>query len=224
MRSKILSGVAAATVGAVAAYAYAIRPWHLRWGATAEEARATLPGDELVPHPQATATHAITINAPVKAVWPWLVQIGQDKGGFYSYSWLENLAGCHLRNANRILPEFQNLKVGDHVRLHPKVPPLPVLTCEPYHAIVLGSNTENAGTWGFYLKEIDERRTRLIIRGRGDFRPGLLNWLFNYVVFEPAHFIMERKMLLGVKRRAEALWQCTAGSGWQPARPPGEMW
>ena len=205
MSHKQLFFRVAATAGAVAAYAYAVRPWHLRWGATAEEASAPLPGDELVPQPKSGATHAITINAPVKAVWPWLVQVGQDKGGFYSYSWLENLVGCHLRNADRILPEFQSLKVGDQVRLHPKVPPLPVLVCEPYRAIVLGSNTDNPGTWGFYLKEIDENTTRLILRGRGDLQPGLLNWLFNYAVFEPAHFIMERKMLLGVKRRAEAL-------------------
>ncbi len=221
MKSKVLISLAAVTAGAVAAYAYAVRPWHLRWGATAEEASAPLPGDELVPQPKSRATHAITINAPVKAVWPWLVQIGQDKSGFYSYSWLENLMGCHLRNADRVLPEFQSLKVGDQVWLHPKVPPLPVLVCEPYRAIVLGSNTDNPGTWSFYLKEIDEKTTRLIIRGRGDLRPGLLNWLFNYAVFEPAHFIMERKMLLGVKRRAEALWQCSSGSGWRTAQSPG---
>lgn len=221
MSHKQLFFRAAATAGAVAAYAYAIRPWHLRWGATAEEASAPLLGDELVPHPKSRATHAITINAPVKAVWPWLVQIGQDKGGFYSYSWLENLVGCHLRNPDRVLPEFQSLKVGDQVRLHPKMPPLPVLVCEPYRAIVLGSNTDNPGTWGFYLEEIDEKTTRLIIRGRGDLRPSLLNWLFNYAVFEPAHFIMERKMLLGVKLRAEALWQCSSGSGWRTAQSPG---
>jgi hypothetical protein len=85
----------------------------------------SLPGDELVEHPNVEATHAITINAPVEEVWPWLVQLGQDKGGFYSHSRLENLVGCRLRNADRIVPEFQHLSVGDAVRLHPKAPPLP---------------------------------------------------------------------------------------------------
>lgn len=197
-------GAAVAVVAALSAYLFVIRPWHLRWGATDEETRETLPGDELVPCPKGTATHAVTIEAPVEEVWPWIVQIGQDRGGFYSYTWLENLVGCRMRNADRIMPEFQQLRVGDAVRLHPKVPPLPVLVCEPQKALVLGSNTDNPGTWGFYLKALDEDTTRLVVRGRGDWGSGVLGWLGNYVLFEPAHFIMERKMLLGIKGRAEA--------------------
>ena len=197
-------GAGLACAAALASYIYLIRPWHLRWGATPEESSESLPGDELVPNPKATATHAITINAPVMYVWSWLVQMGQDKGGFYSYSWLENMVGCHIRNADRIVPEFQHLHKGDTVRLHPKAPPLPVEICEPFRAIVLGSNTRSPGTWGFYLKELGENRTRLIVRGRSCWRePSPLNWLGHYVVFEPAHFIMERKMLLGIKERAE---------------------
>jgi hypothetical protein len=190
--------------GALASYVWVVRPWHLRWGATDAEAKESLPGDELVPGPLAAATHAITINAPVADVWPWLVQIGQDKGGFYSYSWLENLVGCHLRNADQIMSEFQTLTVGDEVRLHPQAPPLPVVLCKPYRALVLGSNTRQPGTWGFYLKEVDEHNTRLIIRGRGYMPPSMLYWFYQYVLFEPAHFIMERKMMLGIKQRAEA--------------------
>jgi hypothetical protein len=207
-KTKLLKGgmlgAGLAGIAALAAYIYAVRPWHLRWGATPEEATEPLPGDELVPYPKATATHAITINAPVMYVWSWLAQMGQDKGGFYSYTWLENMVGCHMNNADRIVPEFQRLHEGDMVRLHPKAPPLPVEICEPFKAIVLGSNTQNPGTWGFYLKEVDENSTRLIVRGRGSWQePSLLNWLGHYVVFEPAHFIMERKMLLGIKERAE---------------------
>ncbi|HKS28681.1 MAG TPA: hypothetical protein VJS44_12720 [Pyrinomonadaceae bacterium] len=207
-KSKLLKegllGASVAGVTALAAYLYLIRPWHLTWGATPEETTGDLPGDELVPNPKAVATHAITIDAPVMYVWSWLVQMGQDKGGFYSYTWLENIVGCHMRNAERIVPEFQRLHEGDTVRLHPKAPPLPVKICEPFKAIVMGSNTQNPGTWGFYLKEIDENTTRLIVRGRGDWlEPSWLNWLMNYVVFEPTHFIMERKMLLGIKERAE---------------------
>lgn len=201
--SKII-GASITGAAALSAYLLLIRPWHLRWGATDEETRLPLPGDELVAGPDTGATHAITIDAPVSEVWPWLVQIGQDKGGFYSYTWLENLVGCHMHNADRVVPEFQKLQVGDTVRLHPKAPPLPVLICDPLKALVLGSNMDSSGTWGFYLKELGENRTRLIIRGRGGWRAGLLNWIVKYVVFEPAHFIMERKMLIGIRDRVES--------------------
>ena len=89
--------------GALAAYVFLIRPWHLKWGATEEELKMPLPGDELVKHPKLNATHAITINAPVAEVWPWLVQVGQKRGGFYSYTWLENLVGCEMSNADQIV-------------------------------------------------------------------------------------------------------------------------
>jgi hypothetical protein len=200
----LLLGIGAA---ACAAYLIAVRPWHLQWGATQEEFDRALLGDEWTPEPTDTATHAITIQAPISAVWPWLVQVGQDKGGFYSYTWLENLVGCHMHNADRILPEFQTLKVGDKVWLHPKAPPLPVLFVEPERALVLGSNTDEPGTWGFYLQEISPDFTRLLIRSRTQRKPGALRWLGHYALFEPAHFVMERKMLLGIKQRVEAAHQ-----------------
>jgi hypothetical protein len=184
-------------------YCFFLRPWHLTWGATDEECSSRFTGDDVVPHPRGEATHGITINAPAVAIWPWLVQIGQDKGGFYSYSWLENLVGCHLRNTDRIRPEFQNLQVGDKVWLHPKAPPLPVLVVEPMRALVLGSNMKEPGLWGFFLKKIDSNHTRLIIRSRGDWKPSLLRWLIHYCIFEPAHFIMEQKMMRGIKHRVE---------------------
>ena len=204
--SKLNLTVLAAAIGggaaAFAAYAFFVRPWHLRWGATDDELKMPLPGDVLVEHPKLNATHAITINAPAKDVWPWLVQVGQKRGGFYSYTWLENLVGCEMKNADRIVPEWQDLKVGDEVWLHPEAPPLKVLAIEPERAIVL----ENS--WTFFLRPIDDRTTRLIIRGRGEFNPDLKNALLNFMlwrgVFEPAHFIMERKMMLGIKERAEA--------------------
>lgn len=188
-------------VAALAAYALFVRPWHLKWGATKEELKMSLPGDGLVENPKLNATHALTIKAPVTDVWPWLVQVGQNRGGFYSYTWLENLVGCEMRNADQIVPEWQELEVGDAVWLHPKAPPLKVLAIEPGRAIVL----ENS--WTFFLRPIDERTTRLIIRGRGEFNPDLKNALLNFIlwrgIFEPAHFIMERKMMLGIKQRAE---------------------
>lgn len=224
MRRKIFAGAAVAFAGSLAAYVMQVRPWHLRWGATDEEVRERLPGDELVDSPSTEATHAITVEAPVGEVWPWLVQIGQDKGGFYSYTWLENLVGCRMHNAGRIMPEFQRLQVGDTVRLHPKVPPLPVLICDPPRALVLGSNTNSPGTWGLYLKSVDEDTTRLVVRGRGDWGQGLYGWLAAYVLFEPAHFIMERKMLLGIKSRAETLRGCLGKGSSRHVRVAGEGW
>jgi len=207
---KVGVGLALAGAGAAATYVWAIRPWHLRWGATDEEIEQPLPGDELAPHPKLRATHAITINAPAADVWPWLVQMGQDRGGFYSYTWLENLVGCDMHNADEVVSEWQELKVGDNVWLHPKAPPTKVAAIEPGHAIVLKG-------WGaFVLKSIDEKTTRLIIRSQGDYEPDLKNPVLNFllwrVVFEPAHFIMERKMLLGIKERAEKLTRQQARS------------
>lgn len=193
-------------------YWFLVRPWHLRWGATDEELQQRLPGDEFAPpRPRLNATHAITIHAPAAAVWPWLVQMGQQRGGFYSYTWLENVVGCQMHNANWIRPEWQSLKVGDSVWLHPKAPPLKVLAIEPGRAIVLEK------IWSFSLRQIDERTTRLVVRGRGDYNPDWKNSLLNFlcwrVVFEPAHFIMERKMMLGIKVRAESYSRAARGAG-----------
>ncbi len=216
MKRNVLARVATGVVvagAAVAGYTSIVRPWHQRWGATDAEVEERLPGDDVIPDPELEATHALTIRAPVASVWPWLVQVGQDRGGFYSYSWLENMVGCHLRNADRILPECQIPQVGDSVLLHPKAPPLPVLVVEPYRAIVLGGLVEESerlynptiGTWGFFVKEIDSQTTRLIMRIRWRRSPGLLSWAYSYLFLEPAHFVMERKMMLGIKARAEAL-------------------
>ena len=105
----------------------------------------------------------------------------------------------------RHLAATTDLPQTRETRLHPQAPPLPVLICEPPKALVLGNNMDYPGTWGFYLKEVDGGATRLVIRGRGDWKPGMLNWLGAHVLFEPAHFIMERKMMLGIKSRAESL-------------------
>ena len=142
--------------GAFGAYVFLLRPWHLRWGTTDDEINETLPGDDFVPHPESEAIHAITIDAPVAEVWPWLVQMGQTKGGFYSYTWLENLVGCDMHNADRVVPEWQALRVGDVVWLHPKAPPLPVILVEPYRAIVLGGTSDKEEANGLTLPSVNE--------------------------------------------------------------------
>jgi hypothetical protein len=202
MRKRLLIALGA-TGAAIGAYALLLRPWHLRWGATDDEVQRALPGDELVAHPKVNATHAITIHAPVEDVWAWLVQIGQGRGGFYSYAWLENLVGCHMRNASRIHPEWQHLQEGDAILLHPKAPPVPVNYIDPGRVLVLGAS------WCFYLYPLTATTTRLIVRNRGDYAPQHQNPFVNFilwrVLFEPAHFIMERKMLRGLQQRAEAV-------------------
>src|SRR5262245_34046253 len=223
MNGWLLTGLAIlAGIGSLAAvYVFLLRPWHLRWGATKEEAREALPGDDLVPYPKSQATHAVTVRAPPAEVWPWLVQIGQDRAGFYSYTRLENFFGCHMRNTERIVPEWQHLEAGDGVLFHPKFPRVPVAVLEPDHALVLGGLLDAragrpvegdggnpdaclATSWAFVLREQGEGRTRLIARSRTRWGRGLKNWLANRLFWEPAHFIMERKMLLTVKRLAEA--------------------
>ena len=208
-------------VGALAAYKFIARPRMLRWGATDEEIARAYPGDELVPNPKLNATHALTIYAPVSAVWQWLVQIGQGRGGFYSYDFIENAMGLDIHNADRILPEFQNLNVGDKIPLSPDGFGIPVAILEPRRALVLRGDTRLdpaaiptmkpgdyfAVSWGWHLDEIDGNTTRLVERWRADWNPSWQQNLFMRAFLEPGAFLMERKMLLGIKERAEAKYE-----------------
>ena len=196
----------------------------LEVGATDEEVRKSLPGDELVPHPSLESTRALTIQAPVKEVWRWLVQLGQDRGGFYSYDRLENLAGADIHNVERIVPEMQHLKVGDFVPMAPVEWSVPtggftVVRIEPEQAIVWRqgwpedlenlrspSDAPGRGTWAFVLEKVDEGTTRLILRERSGHKPHMRDVVFNYLFMERQHFIMERRMLKGIKERAERAW------------------
>jgi hypothetical protein len=188
-------------------YAFFIRPWHLKWDATDEKVDKPLPGDELVPDPAIESTRAITVNAPVEEVWPWLAQIGQDRGGFYSYEWLENLAGCQMHNADRIYPEWQHREVGETVFLHPAFG-MKVSTFERGRAIVLEG-------WGaFVVEAVDERTTRVILRTRVP-RGAMLYYLLGV---EIPHFIMERRMLKGIKERAERTARRTNVYAYSPNR------
>jgi hypothetical protein len=195
------------------AYRFVLLPWHLHWGATEAEVRAAMPGDEIVSRSNMSSTRAITIRASAAQVWPWLVQLGQGRGGMYSYEWLENLAGCDIHNANRILPEFQNLRVGDLIHMGPEGYPFySVVRIEPNHALVLRPHdpkTKEPGqaAWSFLLTEQGDGTTRLISRQQMVYEPSVANFIGWKVVTEPLSFIMEQKMLRTLKALAESAVQ-----------------
>jgi hypothetical protein len=162
----------------------------------------------VLPNAPSAATRAITIQAPPERVWPWLAQIGQGRGGFYSYAWLENLFGCQIVNADRVHTEWQDVKPGDSVRLHPKMPAIPVIQVEKNRALVLGSAVTTGQvppvTWAFVLEEAPGHATRVLIRWRSQTPATLRDLVMNKYLLEPIHFTMERRMMLGLRARAEA--------------------
>ncbi len=179
-------------VAGLVAYLLVFRPWTRRWGTTPEERGQALPGDEQVPNPGVHMTRALTIDTPPNEVWPWIAQIGQDRGGFYSYTWAENLAGCHMRNADRIHPEWQHRAIDDTVLLHP-LAGIKLSRFEPNRSYALQG-------WYFVLEPLRDRRTRLLARSR--IPRGMAS--LSYALFiELPHFVMERKMMLTIKQRAE---------------------
>lgn len=198
-----------------------LRYRRMRWGVNTIELNRPYPGDELNPDPKWGYTHAVTIHAPAESVWPWLAQLGQEKGGFYSYEWLENLVGCDIHNADRIHNEYQTLQVGDGIRLHPNMPPLPIVDLEPNRYILLHGceNTDTHRpfdvmqafpehylnvTWLFYIHPESDGTSRLISKFQIDYHFSLLNWLcFGPLLVEPVSYVMDRKMLLGIKTRVE---------------------
>jgi len=195
------------------------RRWGMRWGATPEEHARTWEGDELSPGATAIATRAITIKAPPATVWSWLIQIGQDRAGFYSYTWLENLFRCAMPRVERIVPEWQHRALGDIVWLarrdrYDGEARQRVVRINPGRVFSLASpsdwgrllrkETSLGGTWTFILVPGEGNTTRLIVRSRGPEAPTVLRRLFWSFVFDPAHFIMERKMMLRLRTLAEA--------------------
>ena len=199
-------------VGIAAAYALIARPWHLRWGTAGAESDEPLPGDELVAEADLTATRAITIRASIEQVWPWIAQLGQGHGGFYSYDFLENLVGCRIHSADRIVPEWQDIWVGDEVRLAPEVA-LVVAFLDQGRSLVLRGGIPMGKsappydfTWAFTLRDQPDETTRLLVRERYAYTR---RWA--PLIVEPAEaisFLMSQKMLRGIRDRA----QSTAGS------------
>ncbi|MBN1205410.1 MAG: SRPBCC family protein [Myxococcaceae bacterium] len=199
MARLIRVGAPALAVGSWVYLLY-LRRWHLRWGATGAELRRAMPGDELVPDPDLDTTRAITVEAPPEALWPWLAQMGHRRGGWYSYDWIDNLG---VPSARRIIPELQNLKVGD--LLTPVKEWFSVASLDPQRSLVLVSHDKKGRittSWTFLLEPLEGGRTRFIERLRLSFGRDLAG-LFWYFITETADFVMMRKQMLNLKRRAE---------------------
>ena len=201
-----------------AVYLLFLWPWMRTWGATDAEIKATWPGDEIVPDANLQTTKGITIQAPPEAIYPWLLQIGVDRGGMYSYDWLENLFGLNVHTINRIVPEYQDVQVGDFWRFTPKDyvlnpgPGLYVLGLEENSAVLLCFGTEGKpddtcfDTWQFVLQPQSDGTTRLLLRSNMAIEQELPIKLTYFV-----QFIMERKMLLTLRDRAEQVTNVYGG-------------
>lgn len=191
-------------------YWFPIRTWMNRWGSTPSDLTRVMSGDRFLDNPTYSGTTVVTVDAPPEYVWPWLVQLGYQRGGLYSYDWLDRLFGyLDRRSATRILPEFQHLAVGDTIPVG-RGPSWPVAVLEPNRALVL--DMRNMGgfdwVWQFGLYPVGGNQTRLVSRScvrTQTFWPRLLTH-----VIEPAGFLMTRRMLLGIKERAEALQSAAA--------------
>lgn len=217
MREIVVGGLQAAAAVITSPIS---RRWYNRWGASDAELARHLPGDRLVRAPKLGYTRALTIDAPPDQVWPWLVQIGQGRGGFYSFDGLENLVGCDIHSVDRILPEHQEPSVGDIVRSGQDrhICWIVMDVDPPHHLVLQGAGTPAdvavpeivvdvpargyaASTWQWVLRPVDDgRRTRLIVRQRCTYSP---RQTVLWHVVEPLNFVMEREMLLGLRSRAE---------------------
>jgi hypothetical protein len=202
---------------ATALYGVAVRPRMLRWGATQEEVWRPFPGADLVPGGRRGATMATTIDAPPSRVWQWLVQMGCDRAGWYSWDRLDNGGG---RSAERVHPEWQAISVGDHLASMPSGSAwFEVAALEPERLLALRASLDLRGrpfdtagprphfytdsVWSFLLEELPDRRTRLVVSGYGAARPRLAVAIGNLLFWEPAHLIMQTRQFANLRRRAE---------------------
>jgi len=198
MRRSLAAIAALAALGV--AYTRRLREPILTWGATPGEAEARLPGDELLEDADGVSTRAITVHAPASAVWPWLAQMGPaPRGGAYTYDWIENLLRLDMHSADRVLPEFQHPELGEGFGFGENR--MRYALVDPGHALALRSDNGN-WVWSFVLRE-ENGHTRLISRNR--FRLPRLRDRLGMLPLEPGSLVMERKMLRGIKERAERL-------------------
>ena len=226
VRRRTLATIAvlgAVKVTALVCVVRLVRPRYLAWRVTGDEVREPLPGDELVPMPHLAATRAIDITASADQVWPWIAQMGQGRGGLYSYDALENLIGCDMHSADSIVAEWQDVAVGDDFRLHPEVA-LQVAVVEPGRALVVRGGVgidDNPPpfdfAWAFVLEERQDGATRLVVRERYAYTR---RW--SALMVEPVEavsFVMSQKMVRGIRDRAEGRVGGEGGVGRSEHRP-----
>ncbi|MFY9781227.1 MAG: hypothetical protein WAJ85_12060 [Candidatus Baltobacteraceae bacterium] len=231
MKPSAKASAAAAALGlATSAYGLVVRPKLLTWGSDPRDLDREWPGDALTPTPHSVATRAIEIDAPAADVWPWILQVGQDRGGFYSYTWLENLFGAQITNSESLLPDYEKRKVGDTVWLAARkayggrarmliaqleAPRSMVLVYPNDADAFIGEGRAVYGTWAFILDPLDEGRTRLVMRTRAGEWDSNARRLLDFAFWEPAHFVMETRMMRTIKALAER-----SKSREAPAAPP----
>lgn len=216
----VMSGVGGAALMLAALLTPFLRRSRNHWGVEASEAAAARPGDELVPEPLWSWTHGIEVQAAPERVWGWIAQIGADRAGFYSYQWLENLVGCHIQNANAVHPEWE-LKLGDPLLLHPKAPALSIALLERNRYLVahaaVDESARDAGkpwaatSWLFQIEPLAEGKCRVLTRFRVACSSDVASRLsLGPTLLEPIGFAMDRRMLLGIKARAEGRARSTS--------------
>jgi hypothetical protein len=218
MMTRTLRHPSAALVAALVLLAgtfAASRLWFLNWGARASDRHGPLPGDEIVPHPRSQGTRAITIAAPAAKVWPWLAQTGQDRGGFHSYELLEDLAGAEIDNLPYLDPARQVWKVGNKLWMYPPhklsgMGHAVLMGVEPGRYLAFGTRQIGTpaqapvdGSWSFIVEPVGSDRSRLVIRSRAAGGLPLMPAVLTAALFDPAHYVMERRMMEVLKARAE---------------------
>ena len=210
----VAAGVAGAAIMTLAWLTPFLRPLRNHWGLSEQEASSPRPGDECVPEPRWSWTHALDVDATADEIWPWIAQVVSDRAGFYSYQWLENLAHCNVRNAETIHPEWAH-KVGDDLLLHPQMPPLRVVTVEPTRSLVAVAAADEkarcsgrpwaAASWAFLLEPRSAGGCRVVSRFRSACSDDLATRLMQGpALLEPVGFAMDRRMLLGIRDRIAA--------------------
>lgn len=204
MKARAKAIVIASAAGGLAfAYLRVLRPRHLRWGATDDEIARPMLGDDQIEHPVVVTNRAVTVEASLEDVWPWLAQMGElPRGGFYSYEWIERLMGMSVENADRILPEYRELHLGDPLDRSGN---MIVRAVNPGRAVVLGPppGLWLDTTWAIAVYPAAEGQTRLVSRVRGAVKRWTPTAPLMVALLDPGQFVMERKFLLEVKKRAE---------------------